>query len=247
MRQHTTMAAVEKALADNDPSVAWPDPARALRHAGRWGTTVGMKILMAGTGIVLMVFLVFHLAGNLLVYQGPAALNAYSALLRREPMALWLARAVLLVSVMVHIVAAARLWWRDWHARPVRYRRVVPQSATLASRTMRWSGIAIAAFIVFHILHLTTGTIQPAPFDELDVYHNVVGGFRLGWVATVYLVSMALVGVHVWHGAWASLRSLGLSRPSLQPKHRAIAWVLALVLWAGFTSIPVAVLLGAVR
>jgi len=241
------MATIENALADKDQRAAWLDSGRQRRSPKFWGTTVGMKVLMAGTGIVLVVFLVFHLAGNLLVYQGPAALNAYSALLRREPMALWFARAVLLVSVMVHMVAAARLWWRDWRARPVRYRRVDPQSATLASRTMRWSGIGIAAFIVFHLLHLTTGTIQPAPFDEVNVYRNVVGGFRVGWVSAIYLVSMALIGVHVWHGTWASFRSLGLSRPSSQPKYRPIACVLGLLLWAGFTSIPIAIILGAVR
>jgi succinate dehydrogenase / fumarate reductase, cytochrome b subunit len=230
-----------------DPGVAPLEQAGASGRRGRWGTTVGMKVLMATTGIVLVVFLVFHLAGNLLVYQGPAALNAYSALLRREPLLLWLARVALLVSVVVHFAAAARLWRRDLHARPVRYRQVVPQSATLASRTMRWSGVGLSVFIVFHLLHLTTGTIQPAPFDEAEVYRNVVGGLRVGWVAAVYLVAMALIGAHVWHGAWASLRSLGLSRPSPHPKRRPVAWVLALLLWAGFTSIPIAVLLGAVR
>lgn len=206
-----------------------------------------MKILMATTGIVLVVFLVFHLAGNLLVYQGSGALDAYSALLRREPLLLWLARAVLAFSVAVHIIVAARLWRRDVHARPAHYRRMVPQSATFASRTMRWSGIGLAAFIVFHLLHLTAGIIRPAPFNEIEVYRNVVGGFRVGWVVAVYLVFMVLVGLHVWHGAWASARSLGLSRPSPRPKHRPIAWILALVLWAGFTSIPIAVFLGVVQ
>ncbi|RKH71639.1 succinate dehydrogenase/fumarate reductase cytochrome b subunit [Corallococcus interemptor] len=241
------MAALENALADDDASAAPLDSARAAPHRGHWGTTVGMKILMAATGVVLVVFLVFHLAGNLLVYQGAGALNAYSALLRREPLLLWLARAVLLFAVCVHIAAAARLGWRDFQARPVRYRQLVPQSATLASRTMRWSGLGIATFVVFHLLHLTTGTIRPAPFEEVDVYRNVVGGFRVGWVAIVYLVAMVLIGMHVWHGAWASLRSLGVSRPSLHPKRRPVAWVLALLLWAGFTSIPIAVLLGVVR
>jgi succinate dehydrogenase / fumarate reductase, cytochrome b subunit len=241
------MPALESALTDDDPSAAPLAPARAPGRRRHWGTTVGMKLLMAATGIVLVVFLVFHLAGNLLVYQGAGALNAYSALLRREPLLLWLARAVLLFSVGVHIAAATGLWRRDVHARPIRYRRMVPQSATLASRTMRWSGLGIAAFVVFHLLHLTTGTIRPAPFEEGDVYRNVVGGFHVGWVAVVYLVSMTLIGMHVWHGAWASLRSLGVSRPSLHPKRRPVAWVLALLLWAGFTSIPISILLGAVR
>ena len=92
-------------------------------------------------------------------------------------------------------------------------------------------------FIVFHLLHLTTGTIAPVPFDKLDVYRNVVGGFRVSWVAAVYLVSMALVGIHVWHGAWASFRSAGLQLPARRPRRRPVAWALALVLWTGFTSI----------
>ena len=97
---------------------------------------------------------------------------------------------------------------------------------------MRLTGLGLARFIVFHILHLTTGTIAPVPFDKHDVYRNVVGGFGVGWVAAVYLGAMALVGAHVWHGAWASLRSLGMSRPSPQPKRRPVAWLLALLLWA---------------
>ncbi len=225
-------------------------PLEQLRPTGRggqWRTTVGMKGLMAATGLVLVVFLVFHLAGNLLVYRGPDPLNAYSALLLSEPVLLWLARAVLLASAVVHIVAAAELSWRDWHARPMRYRRVVAQSSTLASRTMRLSGVGLAVFIVFHILHLTTGTIQPVRFEKHDVYQNVVRGFQVGWVAAIYLSSMALVGVHVWHGAWASLRSLGLSPSSPHPRRRPVAWALALVIWAGFTSIPVAAFLGVLQ
>jgi succinate dehydrogenase / fumarate reductase, cytochrome b subunit len=213
----------------------------------RWRTTVGLKVLMAATGIVLVAFLVFHLLGNLLVYRGPTALNSYSAFLLREPLLLWVARAVLLLSALVHIGAAALLWARDRRARPVRYRRLARRSATLASRTMRLTGLGLAGFIMFHILHLTTGTIAPVPFDEHDVYRNVVGGFGVGWVATGYLGAMALVGAHVWHGAWASLRSLGMSRPSPQPKRRPVAWILALLLWGGFTSIPLAVWIEAVR
>jgi succinate dehydrogenase / fumarate reductase, cytochrome b subunit len=241
------MAALEDQTLDPGSSGMPFEQPRAPWPSGPLGTTVGVKVLMAATGIVLVVFLVFHLTGNLLVFRGPGPLNAYSALLLREPLLLWLARAVLLASAVVHIVAAAELSWCDWRARPVRYRRVVPQAATLASRTMRLSGVGLAAFIVFHILHLTTGTIQPVPFEKHDVYRNVVRGFRVGWVAAVYLASMILVGAHVWHGAWASLRSLGLSRPSPHPRRRPVAWVLALVLWAGFTSIPVAVLLGVLQ
>ncbi|NRD52249.1 succinate dehydrogenase cytochrome b subunit [Corallococcus exiguus] len=210
-------------------------------------TTVGLKALMAVTGVVLVAFLVFHLLGNLLVYRGPTALNSYSAFLAREPLLLWGARAVLLLSAVIHVGAAALLWARDRRARPVRYRRVARRSATVASLSMRFTGLGLGGFIVFHLLHLTAGAIQPVPFSDHDVYRNVVGGFSVGWVAAAYLGAMVLVGLHVWHGAWASLRSLGMSRPSPQPKRRPVAWLLALLLWGGFTSIPLAIWLGWVR
>jgi succinate dehydrogenase / fumarate reductase cytochrome b subunit len=202
---------------------------------------------MAATGIVLVAFLVFHLLGNLLVYRGREALNGYSAFLVREPALLWVTRGVLLASAIVHLGAAALLWNRDRSARPVAYRLLTPRSATVPSRTMRLTGVTLAAFIVFHILHLTTGTIAPVPFEKHEVYHNVVEGFGVPWVAAVYLCAMALVGMHVWHGAWASLRSLGMTRPSPRPKQRPVAWLVALALWGGFTSIPLAVWLGVLR
>lgn len=220
------------------PDAAWFD---------RWMTTVGSKLLMGGTGSILVAFLILHLAGNLLVYRGQAALGAYSALLFREPLLLWMARGILLVSVGVHIVVAARLSWRAWAARPIQYHRRAPQTSTLASRTMRWTGLGISGFVVFHILHLTTGTIRPAPFRKEDVYRNVVGGLAVGWVSAVYLAAMALIGLHIWHGTWAAFRSLGFSPPSSRPTRRPLAWILALLIWAGFTSIPIAVLSGLVR
>jgi succinate dehydrogenase / fumarate reductase cytochrome b subunit len=234
-------------LTDNASLDGAAIPPGAMVRQQRWRTTVGLKVLMAATGVVLIAFLVVHLLGNLLVYRGPAALNSYSAFLVHEPMLLWAARAVLLLSAIVHIRAAALLWAHDRRARPVRYRHLSQRSATLASRTMRLTGVGLAMFIVFHILHLTTGTIEPVPFHEHDVYGNVVLGFGVGWVAIAYLGTMALMGAHVWHGAWASLRSLGMSKPSPQPKRRPVAWLLALLLWGGFTSIPLAAWLGVLR
>ncbi|GEL73233.1 succinate dehydrogenase cytochrome b subunit [Myxococcus virescens] len=222
-------------------------PHDASRRLHPWRSTVGLKVLMAATGIVLVVFLVFHLLGNLLVYRGRDALNEYSAFLVREPPLLWAARAVLLASAVIHIGAAALLWNRDRFARPVAYRRLRPRSTTVPARTMRLTGVVLAGFIVFHILHLTTGTIAPVPFEKHDVYHNVVEGFRVPWVVAIYLGALAIVGMHVWHGAWASLRSLGRSRPSPRPKRRPVAWILALVLWGGFSSIPLAIWLGGGR
>jgi succinate dehydrogenase / fumarate reductase cytochrome b subunit len=212
-----------------------------------WRTSVGKKIVMAATGVIMIAFLIAHVAGNLLVFRGAAPLDAYSAFLKRELVVLWAVRAILLTSVVLHVVAAGQLMLLDRAARPERYSRVEPQSATLASRTMRSGGLVIAAFVVFHLLHLSTGTLRPAPFEQAQVYQNVVGGFRVWWVSAIYVVAMIAIGLHLFHGGWSWLRTLGLSRPTAFPMHRPIAAILAIVVWAGFTSIPLAVFFGVVR
>jgi succinate dehydrogenase / fumarate reductase cytochrome b subunit len=154
---------------------------------------------------------------------------------------------VLLAAVVLHVIAAYQLARNDRAARLKPYVHLQPRAATLASRTMRVGGIIIAAFVIFHLLHLTTGTIQPAPFDVAHVYANVVGGFRVWWVAAIYLVALVAIGLHLYHGAWSWARTLGLSRPSAAPLHRPVAIVVAVLIWAAFTSIPVAILVGLVR
>lgn len=211
-----------------------------------WRTTIGKKIVMAVTGVIMIAFLIAHVAGNLLVFRGAAALDAYSAFLQRELAALWVARGILFASVVLHAVAAAQLAALDHAARRQRYALVRPQAATVASRTMRIGGVLIAAFVVFHLLHLTTGTIRPARFEEAHVYDNVVGGFRVWWVSAIYLVSMIAIGLHLFHGAWSWLRTLGFARPSAAPLHRPVAAAVAFAVWAGFTSIPLAIFFGLV-
>jgi len=212
-----------------------------------WRTTVGKKIVMAVTGVIMIAFLIAHVGGNLLVFRGAGPLDAYSAFLQREVAALWVVRTILLASVVLHVVAAAQLAAVDRAARRQRYARVEPQAASIASRTMRIGGVVIAAFIVFHLLHLTTGTIRPARFEEARVYDNLVGGFRVWWVVAIYLVSMIAIGLHLFHGAWSWLRTLGLARPSAAPLRRPVAAVVAIAVWAGFTSIPLAIFFGLVR
>lgn len=212
-----------------------------------WRTTVGKKIVMAITGVILIAFLIGHVAGNLLVFRGAAPLDEYSAFLKRSLPMLWAVRAVLFAAVALHVVAVAQLFRIDRAARPQAYARVSPQAATLASRTMRIGGVLIALFVVFHLLHLSTGTIQPAPFQPHRVHDNVIGGFQVWWVTAIYVVAMIFIGLHLFHGAWSWLRTLGLSRPSASPLHRPLAAVLAIAVWAAFTSIPLAVFFGLVR
>ncbi len=209
-----------------------------------WQSTVGKKTVMAASGLVMILFLVFHVAANLLVYAGPKVIDRFANVLDAQPELLYPARLVLLVAVVLHIVAALQLAARDRAARPIGYVKLEPQVATIAGLTMRWSGLLLAWFIVFHVLHLTTGTVRPVPFHAEDVYGNVVGGFRVGWVAAFYLVALAALGLHVYHGWWASFRTLGLSPASPTPRRRPFALALALVLWVGFSSIPIAALAG---
>lgn len=207
-------------------------------------TTVGKKLLMGTTGLVWIAFVVGHVLGNLLVFRGPAALNGYSRMLHASGGVLWLVRAVLYGALVLHVATGLALWRTAQRARPVGYARKVPQASTLASRSIRWTGVAVLAFLVFHILHLTTGTIHPVPFDPTDVYANVTKGLHVPWVGGVYLLAMAAVGVHVLHGTYASFKSLGLARLRANPFDRRLAHVVALAVWAGFTAIPVVVLSG---
>ena len=202
---------------------------------------------MAVTGLIMVTYLITHVLANLLVFQGPSNINAYSAFLHGTGGALWAARLVLLAALVLHIIAAVQLASRRFEARPVRYAGGrEPQVSTWASRTIRWGGALILAFLVYHILHFTVGTAHP-DFVEGDPYHNVTTGFHNPLVVTVYLVAMAAVGLHLYHGIWSSGRSLGMSPPSPTPLRRTIATVLALLIWLGFTVIPLAVYAGVVR
>jgi succinate dehydrogenase / fumarate reductase, cytochrome b subunit len=215
---------------------------RAIRF---YRSAVGKKVVMAVTGLIGIAFLVGHALGNLLAFRGPEALNAYSAFLKSTGELLWLVRAVLLGAVVLHVVAAYQLTMQNRAARPTDYAGREPQVSTLASRTMRWGGALILLFIIVHILHFTTGTIRPTGFfSPGDVYGNVVGSFRVWWVSLFYIVAMIAIGAHLYHGAWSSVRTIGFAQPSENPLHRRVALVLAVLIWLGFTALPVGVLLG---
>ncbi len=210
-------------------------------------STVGKKVVMAVTGLVLVAFVVGHVAGNLLVFAGAEDLNNYAHLLKSNLEVLWGVRLVLLSSVVLHVWSALGLAQASRQARPIGYGRKEPQTSTFAARTIRVGGVLLLLFIVFHLLHLTTGTIEPAPFSETDVYRNVVEGFSVPWVAGVYLAAMVVLGLHLYHGAWAAFRTLGLRQPSETPMKRSVAGAVAFLVWLGFSSIPVAVLAGLLR
>jgi succinate dehydrogenase / fumarate reductase cytochrome b subunit len=212
-----------------------------------WDSSVGKKVIMAVTGLIWLAYLITHVLANLLVFQGPAKINAYSAFLHGTGLALWAPRLVLIAALVLHITAAVQLAARSQEARPTGYAAGrKPQVSTFASRSIRWGGALILIFLVYHILHFTVGTAHP-DFVEGDPYHNVASGFHNPLVVGFYLIAMAAVGLHLYHGVWSSGRSLGLSPFSPHPLRRTAALVLALLIWLGFTIIPIAVYAGVVR
>jgi succinate dehydrogenase / fumarate reductase, cytochrome b subunit len=212
-----------------------------------WQSSVGKKAVMAVTGLILVAYLITHVLANLLVFSGPDRINRYAQLLHSSGAALWGARLILLAALTLHIVAATQLAIRNRAARQEPYAGGRdPQVSTFAARTIRWGGALILLFLIYHILHFTVGTAHP-DFVELNPHHNVVTGFRSPLVAAVYLLAMAAVGLHLFHGVWSSGRSLGLSQPSPRPLHRRLALGLAVFVWLGFTAIVIAGFLGLIR
>jgi succinate dehydrogenase / fumarate reductase cytochrome b subunit len=218
-------------------------------------STIGKKIIMGVTGLIGVGFVILHMAGNLQVFIGSDKLNSYGAALHGPLNEItWLLRIVLIVAVILHVTMAVQLTQISAAARPVGYQKREPQVATLASRTMKWGGVLLAVFIVVHILHFTNEIIDPAGYRGMedsrghrDVYGNIVASFHIWWVALFYIVAMLALGLHLYHGAWSSVRTLGYAKPSGNPLHRRIALAIAVIVWLGFTLVPVGVMAGIVR
>jgi succinate dehydrogenase / fumarate reductase cytochrome b subunit len=219
-------------------------------------STIGKKVIMAVSGLILVGFVIVHMVGNLQEFIGPAKMNGYSAFLKSTGELLWLVRLVLFTALVLHVLMAYQLTRIKAKARPIGYQQRTPQVSTIASRSMRWGGVLLLAFIVFHILHMTTGTVFPVAsrpdaqypaFSQTNVYGNVIAAFRNPVVTAVYVVAMLFLLLHLFHGAWSSVRTLGLARPSIHPLERRISTVIAVVVWLGFTAVPIAVLLGVIR
>jgi succinate dehydrogenase / fumarate reductase cytochrome b subunit len=211
-----------------------------------WESTIGKKYVMAVTGIGLVLFAFGHMAGNLQVFLGADVFNAYAHKLQSLGPLLWIARIGLLAAAVLHIISAVQLTARARTARPVEYAKREPQVSTLASRTMRVGGVILAAFLIFHILHFTTGQLHPA-FSKTGAYGNVVIGFQVWWVTLFYIVAMSFLGLHLFHGVWAGFRTLGVAKPNPMPLERKLALGAAVIIWAGFIAVPLGVLLGIVN
>jgi len=218
------------------------------REATFFGSSVGKKVVMAISGLVLLGFVVGHMIGNLQIYLGADALNAYAEFLRHflHGQGIWLARGGVLLAVVAHIWAATSLTLGNWGARPVGYREWEARESTYASRTMIWSGPILFAFILYHLAHLTVGSAHPQ-FVASDVYRNVVIGFSNPFASAFYILAMLALGLHMYHGLWSMLQTLGLSHERWNPWRRGLALAVAAVVVVGNISIPVAVLAGYVR
>jgi succinate dehydrogenase / fumarate reductase, cytochrome b subunit len=212
-----------------------------------WQSQIGKKVIMAITGLIGVGFVVGHMVGNLQMFQAPEKMNAYGYFLKHTVGgALWVVRGVLLASVILHVVAAVQLTRQKQAARAQSYAKWEPQISTFASRTIRWGGFLLLAFIVFHILHFTTLSIF-RDYSETDVYNNVVKAFTIPWVTGFYVLSMGALALHLFHGAWSSFRTLGLNRPSARPTYRVVATLVAAIVTLGFTAVPIGVILGVVK
>ncbi|HTX42409.1 MAG TPA: succinate dehydrogenase cytochrome b subunit [Acidobacteriaceae bacterium] len=221
---------------------------RATRAPGFWQSTNGKKAVMAVTGAILFLFVVGHLLGNLQVFDGPARINAYGHFLKSLGELLWIVRGILLLCVGLHILATYQLWSRNRKARPVGYKVKKSVASSYADRTMYWSGPIVLAFVIFHLLEFTAGYIHPGSrFIDGDIYHNVVAGFSVWWVSAWYIFSLILLGLHMRHGIWSMFQSLGLNHPRHTPVLKQAALWIAILITAGYISIPISVLAGWVR
>jgi succinate dehydrogenase / fumarate reductase cytochrome b subunit len=213
-----------------------------------WSSTIGQKIVMAVTGVILFGFVLGHMVGNLQLYLGAQALNDYAVWLREfaHGAALPAARITLIVAVLLHIWSATSLTLASRAARPTRYRMWEARESTYASRTMRWGGVIILLFVIYHLMHFTWGNAHPS-FVPGDVYHNVVAGFSVPWVSAAYILAMLALGLHLKHGLWSMFQTLGVSHPRYERYARGFAAVFAAVVVLGNISFPIAVLAGWVR
>jgi succinate dehydrogenase / fumarate reductase cytochrome b subunit len=210
-----------------------------------WDSTIGKKAVMAITGVVLAGFVAGHLLGNLQIFLGPERFNGYARTLKSLPELLWAVRITLLVSVALHIWSSIQLAVVKSEARPIGYVRSKSIASSYASRTMYMSGPIIAAFVVYHLMQFTFG-VGGTLYMESDPYGNVINGFRVPAVSLFYIVAMLLLCLHLRHGLSSMVQTLGLHHPRYTPRLKALAVVVATLIFFGFVSIPVAVMAGVI-
>ena len=209
---------------------------------------------MAVSGLVFIGFVLTHMYGNLKAFAGEEAFNDYAHHLRTigEPMLpesglLWVIRLVLIVSLVVHVGSAVALARRAAAARPVKYEARKYRNSSFSSRTMRWGGLTILVFLVWHLLNFTIGKINPSGGETDNPYRLMVDTFDLWWMTLIYLAAMAALALHLHHGTFSAMQTLGLTGTArARTRARTAGWVLAVVVAGGFSLVPIFTLLGVI-
>ena len=218
------------------------------------GSSVGAKVLMALTGVVLWGFLIGHLVGNLQVFQGAAAINAYGDFLQNSlhGAGVWILRAGLLAITVLHVVFGVKLAALNRAARPIEYKMKKDMRTSPMARTMTYTGLVILGFVVFHLLHFTTGTVLPDLYNvhetvdgkvRHDVFQMVVAAFKIPWVVAIYVIGQGVLLSHLTHGTASLWQSIGFSHPVWSPALKVISRATAAIIFAGNIGIPLAILL----
>ena len=223
-------------------------------------STLGLKILMALTGVILVGFVLIHMLGNLQIFipfdgkSGEAAIDTYGYLLKSNAAVLWGARFVLLGSVVGHIFAAVKLTNRSNAARPREYELRRWFSDSYAVRTMRWGGVIVLLFIIYHLLHFTVG-VDAALFTKVThcstetcfVRENVIRGFQQPFISVFYMIAQVALGLHLTHGVWSLFRTLGFTSQQWSARSRVLAMVIGGLITLGNIAIPMSVLMGIIK
>ena len=216
-----------------------------------YGTAVGKKFVVAVTGVIMAVFLVMHMIGNLKAFAGQAKLDHYAEYLREigqdlfgHGTVLWIARIVLLFAVVAHIITIILLTKQNRAARPVKYHVKKSFASTFPARMMAVSGVLLLAFIIIHLAQFTFGKWLPTEFVSMHVYDNISQAFGVTWLACFYVFMMFIVCMHLYHGLWSFFQTIGVDNPDRNKPLRALAIIVSVLLFVGFSSVPVAFLTG---
>lgn len=231
-----------------------------VKNARAAQSTIALKILMAVSGLIFVLFVLVHMYGNLRAFWGEAAYNDYAAHLRtfltpELPRSgfLWILRAVLIVSLVAHVYAAATLWRRAHAARPVKYQVKKHTGAIFASRLMRWGGLTLLLFIIWHLLEFTilkvnVGAGGQAASITQNPYLLLIHAFSTWWMTAIYLVAMAMLGAHLHHGVWSSMQTLGLTNNARSRRTaKLVAFALAVIIAGGFSLVPFFIAVGVIN
>lgn len=217
-------------------------------------STIALKLLMAASGIVFLGFVLVHMYGNLQAFAGHDAFNEYAHHIREigEPIlphkgALWIVRVGLILALVVHVYSAVVLWRRAGRARTVKYQVKKNASSSISSRWMRWGGLTILLFLVWHLLNFTIGKVNVTGGPTNDPYVLLVDSFEVWWLTAIYLVAMLALGMHLHHGVWSAAQTLGLTNNVRARRNaKVLGAIVAVVIAGGFSLVPIFVLAGVI-